>query len=107
MQATVFRGAGDRQGPDIVDPLLVTDQVAVARGRREIDRESSDRELVNCQCPRLQYLPPGSVVDVMEARRRWRGMVRYWSLTLTLDDGGRRYTVDTRLTIEREVDHGR
>lgn len=40
----VVRGEGHRPGEDILDPLLVTDQLALARGRMELDEgELSNR----------------------------------------------------------------
>lgn len=102
MQITVQRQPADRQGPDIVDELLTSDQAGVARGRREIDAACSDRDQVACQCPAHSFMPTGSLVDVIETHQRWRGMIRYWSLTLTIDDSGQRFTADTRLTVEKE-----
>lgn len=103
MQITVSRPPADRQGPDIIDELLTSDQVAIARGRREVDYNSTDRIEESCQCPKHAYMPAGSLARVTEASGQWPGKVRYWSLTLTIDESGERYTADTRLTIEREA----
>lgn len=104
MQITVTRDAADQQGPDIIDDLLVTDPVGISRGRREIDYSyPAGRELVACQCPKHGYIETGSLASVIEAQNRYAGIVRYWSLTLTIDENGTRYTADTRMTIERIV----
>ncbi|MFT5728755.1 MAG: hypothetical protein ACI8PB_002911 [Desulforhopalus sp.] len=103
MQITVSRAPADNQGADIIDELLTTDQVAVARGRREIDYVSTDRVDESCQCPAHAYIPTGALAGVTEAAGGWRGLVRYWSLTLTVDDAGALFTADTRLSIEREL----
>ena len=103
MQITVSRLPADRQGPDIVDALLTDDRVGVARGRREIDYNCSFRTEEACQCPKHDYIPTGALALITEAAERWPGMVRYWSLTLTIDDAGTRFTADTRLSIEREA----
>lgn len=102
MQILVQRPPGNRQGPDIMDDLLTTDQAGISRARREIDYHSTNRDLVACQCPAHTYMPTGSIAGVTETHQRWPGMIRYWSLTLTIDDTGERFTADTRLTIERE-----
>ena len=102
MRITVQRQPADRQGSDIVDELLTSDQAGVARGRREIDYNCSSRDLVACSCPAHSVMPTGSLVGVTETHQRWRGMIRYWSLTLTIDDTGQRFTADTSLTIEKE-----
>ena len=102
MQITVARQPADKQGPDIVDELLTDDRVAVARGSREVDYNCSSRTDEACQCPKHDYMATGSLVRVSEAAEQWPGMIRYWSLTLTLDYLGERFTADTRLTVERE-----
>lgn len=102
MQITVQRLPGDLQGSDIIDDLLTSDPAGIARGRAAIDAACSDRDKVNCQCPAHAYMPTGSICSVTEAHGRWHGMLRYWSLTLTIDDSGESFTADTRLTVERE-----
>lgn len=101
MQITVTRAPGDRPGPDIIDPLLTTEPVAVERGRREIDYHYSSRTIEQCQCPKHDYLATGSLALVTESAKQWRGVIRYFSLTLTIDDSGERFTADTGLHIER------
>jgi hypothetical protein len=103
MQITVSRAPTDNQGPDIVDDLLTTDQVGLARGRRNVDYSSTNRINESCQCPAHSYIPTGSLAGVTEAADKWRGLNRYWSLTLTVDTGGESFTADTRLSIEREA----
>lgn len=102
MRITVQRQPADRQGPDIVDEMLTSDQAGVARGRNFIDKNGSDRDLVACQCPAHAYMPTGSLIGVTESHARWPGMLRYWSLTLTVDDTGQRFTADTRISVEKE-----
>jgi len=103
MRITVQRQPADFQGPDILDELLTTDQAGVARARREIDYNGTDRDLIACQCPAHTYMPTGSLASITESHRRWPGIIRYWSLTLTVDDSGERFTADTRLTVEKEL----
>ena len=103
MSITVTRGAGDRQGGDVIDPLLTSDQVAIARGRREIDYSISSRINEQCQCPKHDFIATGSLAQVIETEKKWRGIVRYFSLTLTLDGDGSYFTADTGLHIEREA----
>ena len=103
MQITVSRSPANRQGPDIIDEMLTSDLVGVARGRREVDYNSTGRVDESCQCPAHDYIPTGSLVRITEAAEQWAGLVRYWSLTLTVDDTGDRFTADTRLSIEREA----
>ena len=101
MQCTVSRAPADKQGPDITDELLTSDPVAVARATREINYNSTDRELVNCRCPRHSYIATGSMVSVITRHGRWPGLVRFWQLTLTIN--GTHYAADVALEIEREI----
>jgi len=102
MQITVQRSLANLQGPDIVDDLLTSDPAGIARGCAAIDAACSDRDKVACQCPAHAYMPTGSICGITEAHGRWSGMLRYWSLTLTIDDSGQSFTADTRLTVEKE-----
>lgn len=103
MQITVTRAPANRQGPDIVDELLTDSRVGIARGGREVDYNCTSRTNESCQCPQHDFIETGTLVGVTEAAERWPGVVRYWSLTLTVDDTGERFTADTRLSIEREA----
>ncbi len=97
---TVTRKPADNQGDDISEPLLTSEVAKIARGRGEIDYYCSNRQMVSCQCPQLHFIPTGTLVEVMEEYGAWRGLCRYWSLTLTLE--GNVFTADTRLSIEKE-----
>lgn len=105
MQVTVQRGPADqhKQGPDITSSLLTGEQVAVARGRHEIDYNCSDRELVTCTGPLLEHVPPGSLARIIEAYGPRMGYVRLWAMTLTIDEEGRRFTASTTLRVEVEI----
>lgn len=103
MRLTVVRGAGKRQGPDIIDPMLSDEQTALARGRREIDYNSSPRVSEQCQCPLHSFIETGSLARVTESSGRWPGKVTYFARTLTLDESGRFFTADVALHIEREA----
>ena len=74
MQIIVQRAPADRQGPDISDPLLTAPIAARERGRVEIDRESTDRVLVQITGPYLGWLSPGSLVEYRGRRGSWRGL---------------------------------
>ena len=104
MQLTVYRGTGDRQGPDIIDELLADVRAGAARGKQAINTSCSDRTLEQASCPLHTFIETGSLAAVTETERRWPGMVRYYQLTLTLDSDGSYFTADTALHIEREAD---
>lgn len=99
----VTRGAGDRRGADVVDPLLTDVAVARERGRNLIDAGSTRRQIVTLTCPFAELLDHGALVEVREAADGpWRGLLRGQSISLAVADDGAP-TWDTVLTIEREA----
>jgi len=98
---SVIRLPGNRPGPDIVDPLLATDRLRLARGRAQIDSECSSRETVGVSARHLGWIAPGSLVQVVDLERgTWFGIVDRCEIVYTLQ--GTEFTADTNLTIERE-----
>jgi len=98
----VERDPGDKQGPDISDPLIVSVPGALERGRGEIDANCSPREIVSSNGPFKEYIPPGSMVEVADKEQLvWRGMVK--SCAIVINRNGAKYTADTNLTVEREA----
>jgi len=100
MQVTVYRGAGDSQGADIIDELLADVRAGTERGRQAINGSSTDRIQENGSCPLHSFIENGSLALVTETEQQWRGMIRYYQLNLTLD--GSVFTADTAIRIERE-----
>lgn len=99
----VIRGAGDRPGPDISDPLITTPTVAIARGTTEIDRQITHRQEVTVSGPLISDVAPGSLVQYSRAD----GSVLTGKLTAyetVLQISGDQVTADTTLSLE--VDHG-
>lgn len=98
----VRRSPADRQGPIISDPLITTEEVARERGRKEIDENSTDRELVSGSGPMGDYLRPGRLVGVMDAEQAaWRG--RLIKVAFTLQRSGDSISLLTATEIEREA----
>lgn len=62
----VRRGDGLHPGDDIVDPLIKTLPVALARGRNELDEQSSGLQEVQIQMFYRTGLRIGMVVEVQE-----------------------------------------
>ena len=98
----VERPPGDRQGPDISDPLVTSVEAARERGRNEIDRASTNRELVQSNGVLTTWIRPGAMVEVMDAEQHaWRGMVRSCAIVVNRD--GDSVTASISLETEREV----
>lgn len=62
----VRRGAGTHPGPDITDPLITTIQVALARGRNELDERASGLQEVQVSIPYRPGIRIGQVAEVVE-----------------------------------------
>jgi hypothetical protein len=102
MRVEVIRGAGDRLGPEINDSLLTTEEAGRERGRVEIDRNSTPRDLVSLTLPGTRWLAPGSLVEVQDLESAtWRGQVMRCRLATSRDDQG--VTATTTIEIEREA----
>lgn len=96
----VERQPADRQGPDISEPLITSEAVAVERGRNEIDASCSSREIVTGSGPLRGYLQPGKLIEIMDMESGpWRGRITAFSLTLTR--GETDFSADMNLTVER------
>lgn len=62
----VLRGEGDKVGTDIEDPLACTIEVALARGRNELDANSGLQSIAT-SCSLRGTLVPGMLVEVQDA----------------------------------------
>lgn len=100
MKIIVSRLPGDRPGPAIVDPLLVTEPVGVARGTGEIDYSASKSD-ERGTCLLMPYMPTGSMMHVTEAGGSYRGKLTAYSIVIDISDDGREFTATSPIAIER------
>ena len=63
----VTRGAGDKRGEDIVDPLLSTVEAQLARGTMELDANSTTPQTVNTTIVYRSGVGLGQLVEVHDA----------------------------------------
>jgi hypothetical protein len=103
MKILVTRQPANKQGIDVVDPLLVTEPAGVARGTREIDYHGSNRSQERGNCPQLPYMPTGSLINVTEAGGSYRGKLQSYALTVDIGEDGRDFSVTTAISIEMEM----
>jgi len=84
LDVVVQRGDGSRAGPDIIDPLITSPYVAIARGTCEIDESTSyvDVQLVAFHTPGLKT---GETIEVIDSTTGtfWRGKV--CSIEISMD----------------------
>lgn len=92
----VQRGLGDRQGPDIAEPLITTIPAAIARGTYEINASTSV-DVVSLRTSYRASVELGHLVEVHDALqgKTWRGKV------VDISHNIQRTQVWTQLSIER------
>lgn len=100
MQIRVIRGAGDRQGPSIVDSLLTDNSVGRERGITEIN-DSVSKKIQDGNCPLLPFIDTGTIAQIAEDREVNRGKVVFFSQTVDIDQSGKRYYPTSSIKIER------
>lgn len=73
----VKRGAGDKQGQDIVDPLVTTVQVAIDRGRAELDSSAENLQTVQLTVKFRPGIRNGQLIEVHDELQgeSWRGKI--------------------------------
>jgi len=102
MIVVVQRSPGDKQGPDINDPLITSEPVAVERGRNEIDANCSSRQLVTMEIVPRSGLRINRIIEVQALTGApWRGLLTDISITMAREE--ERVNRAMILTIEKEV----
>lgn len=101
---TVIRGAGDRPGQTITEPLIAGSEAAArARANAELDAAGSQRERVTLEIAPQAGLAPGQVVEVREiGRDPWRGMITAIRMEIAAAPSGGQMTLTRNFTVELE-----
>lgn len=98
----VERAPSDKQGPDISDSLITSEQTAVERGRNEIDEHFSHRGIISSSGPLTGFMRQGKIIEVADSEQlTWRGMIKTCAIVIT--SGQDSYSRDINLTVEREA----
>ncbi|MBF0096289.1 MAG: hypothetical protein HQM04_06510 [Magnetococcales bacterium] len=71
----IYRGAGERRGDDVIDPLIGSMACAIARGRAEMDARAHQRSRVTLQIPHRPGLRLGQLVQIADAAGVWVGRI--------------------------------
>lgn len=100
MNIIIERSPGDKPGPSIVDPLLVTEALATERGIAEINYSESNRSMLSGNGPRNFYMEPGSLVQITDGESVTRGIVKMYSRSYNLDSN--KFSVTSSMIIETE-----
>ena len=96
----VIRDSGNVIAPDIVDPLCVTTQVAVERGRVFIDSNYTNKIAVRVTGPFTNWLRPGSLADVIDDEfSSYSAQIMATSISINRNEDD--FTADVNLIMER------
>jgi hypothetical protein len=94
----VIRDAGDRAGQDVVDPLIGSLPVAIARGRKELNDQAQLLQPVQVDCLFRIGLRLGNTVRFQDSRRgTWTGKL------VGITHRGSNGAVTTTLQLRRKV----
>ena len=88
-------------GNDISDVLLVNEDVALERGRVEIDSTYSNRVDASVMLATRIFVFPGSFVGINEGGEIKSGMLK--SLKLSIKRSNDSFSTSTNMTIERNL----
>lgn len=98
----IFRGNGDRPGPEITDPLLTHETAIEARGTHELDASTSAVEVSGDGFYNGTMPVPGTLVALVTDKGARRiGMIDDVELVLTRSDL-ETFTADCNIRIEAE-----
>ena len=99
---TVYRGDGDKPGPDIQEPLASTNAVALAVGRNFLD-EHSGLSLVTLTVAYNAVYEPGSIVEVVDSSQGvvWYGEIA--DVTHSLDVTGDDLLLQSTIVVSRRL----
>jgi len=102
---TVFRDLGDRPGTDIVDALLVSDRLKIARAKAEIDA-STPVVPVSISLPIAGWIERGKICEIMDfEKQQYRGMIIGCKLVYEMS-GNNEFSATTTLNITRLLADG-
>lgn len=93
-----------RPAPPVSDPLISTDQVAIARGRAILDRDGYQWRTVNGTIPADTNMEPGALVERIDEDGSYKAKLQAITYTVKLDSAARNFTADAALTLLRLAD---
>ena len=83
---------GDFEGPQISDPLIVSEAQARAKGRSQILKNHKDRLRISGTCSLQPFMAPGAIVLYTDRQgKQHRCLLRQSALTITrqsVEQGG-------------------
>lgn len=99
----VERNPANKQGADIIDSLISSNEQAKQLGRMHIDTNSTNRFIVSGSSPISAYMEPGGIVQVIDLQKgKYNSMLNNYSASITKQSDSK-FTAVTSISIEREV----
>ncbi len=100
----------DRPGPEIVDQMMATRAMAIARGRAEISANHLDRKQIRGTSALRPYMRPGSIVLYTDRDgNQHRCLLRSAACTVSRTGGndGQTFTATTNVVLEYKTERRR
>lgn len=101
----VVRGAGDRRGEDVVDPLVSALPVAIQRGRNELDGLSSAPQTVSAETVYRPGVRTGQLARFCDSQSGSRTMAKIMGVTHEVRKVGDSVQISTTLRLRRPTDY--
>lgn len=98
MGIIVERPPADKNGPDIIDPILKTEAAQAERGRNAIEITSINKVKVNAGLLLNRYLPTGELYEVFDRGSSEVGLAVDFSLNCTSGDGS--FQINAQIILE-------
>jgi len=97
----VQRGAGDRPGEDIVDPLISAIPVAIQRGRNELDEQASAPQSVNAETVYRAGVRRGQLARFYDIQNGIQSTAKVTGITHQVKKVGESVQLTTSLRVKR------
>ena len=96
----VERPPADKQGPNISNPLITSNIVAIECGRNKIDYSYTNRELVSGTGPEKGWVRQGRIIEVADSEQNvWRG--KTINCQIVIDMRKNKFAAATNIEVER------
>lgn len=96
----IQRDDGDVPAPDIIDPLLTSEDVAIQRGTQYIDANHKSKTVLSTNGPYHQWMHPGSLLEVVDSDfAAYKAILTGMGLEIQKSDSG--FSVDANCQIEK------
>jgi len=103
MQIRVIKDSGDKQGPNITDPLLTSDSVGIEAGKWAIN-DSTSKKIEDGNGPLHSFEDTGQLVQIETKKGIKLGKLTFFSQTIDIDTEGRNYFPTSSFKVQGKLE---